>query len=318
TRINAMKEAGFDKQCLSISLGTIQSYWLSAETEIFLKRRWNDAVARIVKEHDCFIPIGQIPYKSPEAAIAETERAVNELGFPAVNMEGNWAGRNIESEEWMPFFGLCQKLDIPIMSHPSAYFANDFFNQYNPAAKALEKMPCGGLLGFLLLTQISMAGLIFGGVLDRFPKLKIIWLEADVGWLPGYMEFLDGIYDAYCVYKNIPKGTPGLGFRGKRNIPNLKKKPSQYFKENFYYSINFGTDFQLKELIPMLIYKLGMRDRFMIQTDYDHPEGNLDIVERIDRLKDIDEEAREGITGRNAAKLLKVKWAPSVYANLYK
>ena len=166
---------------------------------------------------------------------------------------------------------------------------------------------------FLIQHQVSMAGLIFSGLLDRCPRLKVLWLETDVGWVPSFAEMADGMYDAHMMYYS--SGVYRV-LRGKSLLDTikLKKRPSKYFKDNFYYSINYPTDLQLKSYLPLAIEKFGLGKRITIQSDYDHPEGSLDVVRKVRQLQELDEDTREDICGRNAAELLKVKWAPSVYA----
>lgn len=316
--INAMKEAGFDKQCLNVSLPNgWMARWLRPETELYLAKARNDQLAKVVAEHDCFIGVAQVPQRDPVQAAAEAERAVKDLGLLAINIEGQWAGKNIASTEWWDFFATVEKLGVPLFNHPDAVSTKNMYSPFLAGHDQLEKMPkpAGGLLSLLVQNQIAMMSLIFLGVLDKFPKLKFAWLETEVGWIPSFIDFME---EAYHIHK-IARHSEGFIPLKESQIEtiSLKKKPSQYFKDNFYYSIGLATDVQLNHLVPLLIDKVGLGNNLMTQSDFDHVEGDLDIVRHIVQAKGISDEAKERIRGRNAAELLKIKWAPSAYEKLY-
>ncbi len=317
--INTMKEAGFDKQCLNVGIpGAIPYWWIKPETELYLTQAWNNHVAKVVAEHDCFIGLAQVTHRDPVAAAAEAERAVKDLGFPAVSIEGHWAGKNIASSEWWDFFATVEKLGVPIFSHASGRCWSDRYDPNIAGHEQIEKVitNAAGLLGFLVQTEVSMASLVLLGVLDRFPKLKFAWLEADAGWVPSFMEMINCWYDTHKIdYNN--KAQWARVRESQIETINLKKRPSEYFKDNFYYSINFPTDLQLNYLLPLMIEKVGLGNNLLIQTDFDHEECDLDVLRKIMQTNGISYEYKERICGRNAAELLKLKWAPSEYEGLY-
>ena len=176
----------------------------------------------------------------------------------------------------------------------------------------------GALIEFPVLYMIAMSGLIFSGILDRHPGLKIGWLESDVGWVPGFMNLIDGAYDTALVHAHgaTDKRVFGTGYEVPEAI-KIRKRPSKYFLDHFYFSINFGTDLELKKMLPFIIREVGFGKQIMIESDFDHEEGSLDIVRRIRNLEEIDDEAKERICGRNACELLNVKWTPSAYESIF-
>src|SRR6266705_1947234 len=112
-RIDAMKEAGFDKQCLLVANGTIPEPLLSLETSTYLQKSWNDVVAKVMRENDCFIGIAQVPTRDVDLAIEEARRATRDLGFRGIQIHGSWGSKNIESFEWWPFLEEIERLDVP-------------------------------------------------------------------------------------------------------------------------------------------------------------------------------------------------------------
>ena len=315
--VDEMKEGGWDKACLLTALESIPIPLLSLQTETYLTKAWNDAVAKVVETNDCFVGVAQIPHQDPNAAIAEAERAVNDLGFTAIEIQGNWAGKNIESRDWWPFFEAVERLDVPLMSHPSANSGTATFNRHLPAQETLQFLPSmmGGSMGFYITHQIAITGMIFSGLLDRHPNLKIAWLETDIGFVPGLMDWLDSAYNTILMYD-----TQGIlanfYYHPENELHRLKKRPSQYFRDNFYYGMISHTDLQLRTILPFAVDKLGLGRNIMMESDFDHAEGSLDIARLVRNLREIDEETKERICGRNAAELLKVKWTPSAYATL--
>jgi predicted TIM-barrel fold metal-dependent hydrolase len=313
-RIDAMKEAGFDKEVLLVANGTIPETFLSTQSALFLMRRWNDAVAKVEQKHDCFIGAAQIPHSDPDAAIGEAERAVKDLGFRAIQIQGNWMGKNIESYDWWPFFEKVERLGVPIWYHATGAVAHKKFNPYLPGYEQITKLPPPTAVfhGFLWEAQLILTGLILNGVIDKYPGLKVVLTEVDASWVPHFMSLLDSLVDLNQMYKtagileNWDFGTP------VRDIV-LRKKPSQRVRENFYFAINNATKIELDVMLPVLVNRMMMANNLMIESDYDHPEGTLDIVRRVRTLKEIDEESKDMICGKNAANLLKIEWAPSAY-----
>ena len=313
-RIDAMKEAGFDKQCLLVANGTIPETFMSLQSTVYLARRWNDAVAKICEKYDCFIPVAQIPHTDVDAAIEETRRAVKDLGFRAVEFHGSWGGKNIENLEWWPFFETLDRLGVPLWSHGVGAVAHKVLNPYMPAFKELARLPppVAVFHGFLWQAQLMLTGLILCGVLDKYPNLKVAFTEVDASWVPHFMSLLDELVDLNSMYRqagyleNWNFGTPFMDI-------TLKKKPSQRVRENFLFAITNASKIEIETMLPVLVNKMDLAGNLMIESDYDHPEGTLSIVRRIQGLQEIDDEAKEQICGRNAANVLKVEWAPSAY-----
>ena len=300
-RMDAMKEGGYDKQCLNSALHTIPIPYVSPKTELYLVKAWNDAVAKIVQENDCFIGVAQLPHRDVDAAIEEADRAVKDLGFSALHIEGNWAGKNIESYEWWPFFEKIEKLGVPIFSHPTGNASEYYFNPNMPAKAQLELLPgdVSQLFAFLVLHQISMTGLIFLGVLDRFPGLKFVWLETEVGWVPGFMDLLDSYYDAhlFCKAQGILKY---LQCKCPVESIALKKKPSQYFRDNFYVT----TSGMFWEPPLKFVCSVLGSDKVLFAADYPY-ESNKLAVEFIEAAS-LSASDKANVCHRNAERILRL------------
>ncbi len=316
-RTQAMKEAFFDKACLLQNNGIFCEQYCSPETARALARVWNDGVANVMEKDERFIGIAQTSHLNLNDAMEEAERAVKDLDFKAIEVHGRWGSDNFESPKWWPFFELVERLDVPLWFH-SLGVAAGRPNPWQPAHEETGKMPpgLGALLGFLIHPQIVTAGMIFSGIFDKFPNLKMGMTECEAGWVPGFMGWLDFEYETYLVYKQA--GILGIWDFGQpiKDV-RLRKKPSEYVRENFYFTLASSSDYCIETLLPLLIDVFHFEDRLMIESDYDHPEGSLDIVSRIRNSTKISDEAKDRICGRNAAELLKIDWAPSSYAEAF-
>jgi gamma-resorcylate decarboxylase len=322
-RIKAMKEAGFDKCCLVYE--TNVSMCFTPKAEYIFAKSWNDVVAKTVAKNDSFVGVARVPHKDPDLAIEEVQRAVNDLGYNAIQVEGSWLSdsfevRNIESPEWWPFFEEVERLGIPIFVHGAGTGRNgDEMDPRLPAQDRLGRLPnrVGALFGFLLNTQVAMVGTIFSGLLDQYPNLKFVFLETDVGWVPGYLTYLDGLYDQYRIFAETTNEYSNYRTSHFREPLSLRKKPSQYCKENFAYTLTYSDDMQINTMIPVLVNKLGMTGNILLESDWPHVEGSLDLVRRIMESEEIDEQAKLAICGGNAEKLLRLESSPPAYLEVY-
>jgi hypothetical protein len=129
-------------------------------------------------------------------------------------------------------------------------------------------------------TFIQFAGLIYGGVPERFPKLRIAFLECGVGWVPYWMERMDEEWEK----------------RGKVEAPLCKKKPSEYVKSgNLFFALE-----PEEETVPYVIERIGA-DKILFASDYPHWDGMFPhVVSTIRARKDIPDEAKAQILGQNA------------------
>lgn len=317
-RINAMKEGFFDKQCLLVNNGAIPDPILSTKSSIYLCQSWNNAVAKVMEKYDCFIGMAQIPHSDPDAAMAEAQRAVKDLGFRAIEIHGRWAGnglqgKNIECEEWWPFFELAERLRVPLWFHTVGMMGSKTMNPWLPANDWLREFPpfVNSLMGFLLHAQLVCAGLVFGGVMEKFPALRVVLTECDAGWVPSFMDWLDMISEAQQMHKQ--GGDLWYWELPTSNTHKLRKKPSQYVRDQFSFALASVNGYSIDTLVPFLVNSINLRHNLMIESDYDHAEGTLDIVRRVRQIKNISDEAKDDICGRNAANVLNLKWEPSLY-----
>lgn len=306
-RLHAMREAGFEKQVLICDQGFVPDF-VPLETSIKVCSSFNESVSKMQEENDAFIGIADVPHQDVNCAIEEAEHAIKDLNLKGVRIYGSWSGKNFESEEWMPFFDLINNLDIPLFFHTHGTAGLGRFNPNligyerltnisnvkDPTGKIRPLFVLGNGIGSGLEAIAMVAGLVFHGVFEKYPNIRIAMLECGVGiapWIASRLEMMLDFNRAMQLQRGDIYGswTP------------LKKAPSEYVKKHFWWTI----DNVHESIIPSLVRDLHMGNRLLAQTDFPHPEGSLDVARWIRQL-DISQEDKNKILGENAAELFKM------------
>lgn len=180
-RIQRMDAAGIDFQVLSPNPLTYFHFIPAAEAIAFC-RRHNDVLASLVKRYpDRLAAFAALPIQDPSAAVDELHRAVRELGMWAPYV-GTDSPHAIESEAFDPLYAACVALDVPIFFHPAP--AGIDGPSGDPALKGFD---LDLVVGFAAQETLAVARLIYGGVLERHPRLDICVSHGGgaVGFLAG-------------------------------------------------------------------------------------------------------------------------------------
>jgi aminocarboxymuconate-semialdehyde decarboxylase len=134
--------------------------------------------------------------------------------------------------------------------------------------------------------MIAIACLIYSGILDRFPDLKILFAEGGVSFLPFLEDRLEDTMETF----NAPWARDNFAIRSR---PNNKHAPTEYF-ERFHHVI--GLD---ESLLDFVLDRYGV-DKFLIGTDYPHPDAHMNVAKAVDGLTSISDETRHALTWGNA------------------
>ncbi|OGP93546.1 MAG: amidohydrolase, partial [Deltaproteobacteria bacterium RBG_16_48_10] len=131
----------------------------------------NDGMAELVRKHRDRFPgfIASLPMNDPEGLLAEAERAIKELGAVGVQVFTNVLGRPLTRPETMPLFDLMAKLDRPVWIHPAR---GADFPDYKEEPKSHYEI--WWTFGWPYETSVAMAHLVFSGLFDKYPEIKII------------------------------------------------------------------------------------------------------------------------------------------------
>jgi len=271
-RIQDMDRAGLDMQAISISPLSI-FYDIDAEQELSFCQRHNNGIAEVVRAYPHrFVGMATVPMQDVDKAVVELERAIHELRLKAVEIGSNINGKNLDEPEFWPFYEKAQELDIPIYVHPLNVAGADRMQRYWLA----------NLIGNALDTSIAIASIIFGGVLERFPRLRFLFSHAG-----GFSPFMRGRWEH--GYQYVPEC---------RSIP---KPPSEYFK-----LIYFDTVIHFSPALAYLVNTVGP-DKVVPGSDYPFAMGDLSPITTIRNTPGISAASKEMILEHTGVQLLKLE-----------
>jgi aminocarboxymuconate-semialdehyde decarboxylase len=204
-------------------------------------------------------------------AAAELERAVTKLGLRGAEIASNISGRYLDDPGFEPFWRAAEALDAPIFVHPNQVVGADRMSDYNLA----------NLIGNPTDTSLTFAKLIFGGVLERFPRLKFLLAHAG-GFLPYTWGRLE------------------RGYRIQDSVAaKISKPPSEYVKR-----LHFDTITHSRMALEYLIENFGA-EQVLMGSDYPYDMGEPEPVAAL-RATRVGAEKIEQIAAANACKLLRI------------
>ena len=268
-RLRDMEKTKVGRQVLSVLPQTV-AYEEEPALALAMSQIQNDHIAALVDLYpDRFLGLGTVPLQSPDASAAELRRAVNGLGLRGVMIGSNVRGRNLDDPGLEPVWSAAAEFGALIFIHPTSPAAADRLQDYY----------LRNFIGNPLDTTIAAACLVFAGVLERHPDIKIL-LAHGGGFLP-YQE-------ARLVH--------GWGER-EESKQSLKVSPAASLGRFLY-----DTILHARAPLKFLIGSAGA-DRVLLGSDYPFDMGQYDTVDLIQSLS-IPETAKAMILGGNARTLL--------------
>lgn len=271
-RLETMDRQGVDIQLLS---GWVElfGYDLPAEDGTRFARMQNEAMAELVREHpDRFIGLATAPLQDGDAAARVLEEAVRDFKLPGAQIGTNVAGRNLDDASLEPFWGAAEETGALVLIHP--------LQSQVAGGERLRSYYFENLLGNPFETTIAAASLLFGGVLERHPRLKVC-LAHGGGFLPYQLGRLAKGYNERAEARE-----------------RLKEGPRSSFERLFLDTILHDQD-NLQRLLEMV-----GADRLLLGSDYPFDMGEDDPVGKVRGLRGLSEEERARILGGNALRLL--------------
>jgi aminocarboxymuconate-semialdehyde decarboxylase len=274
-RLADMDRMGIDVQAVSPAPNQTY-YWTEPELGRELARAVNDRLAEIVARWPKrFVALGTIPLQHAELAVTELTRCVKELGMRGVEINPSVNGLDLTDPVLglEPFFAKAQELDAAIFMHPIGFtqggrLVDHYFNN---------------VIGNPMETTIAASHLIFDGVLQRHPKLKVILPHAG-GYLAHYWARMDHAYRARADCRTV-----------------IKRPPSSYLRKMYFDTIAFDP-----AMLRHMVDQYGA-DRVLLGSDYPYDMGVDDPVGFIASVRGLAREERAMIEGGNAARLLKIR-----------
>ncbi|MEW6645077.1 MAG: amidohydrolase family protein [Pseudomonadota bacterium] len=273
-RLSEMDRAGIDLVVLSQTGPSIQG---EVDTDLAIRRAAenNDYLARQVALRPTrYAGFASLPMQAPKAAADELSRAVNTLGFKGALVNGHTGGIYYDRPEYDVVWERLQHLDVPLYLHPT---------DPNPIPQAYEGHPVltGAVWGWGVETATHALRLLFGGVFDRFPNLKII-----IGHMGEGLPMLRWRFDSrFAVYSH------GV---------QLALKPSEYFGRNIFITTSGVCS---PAALACALAEMG-NDAVMFSVDYPYESTAIaaDFIENAAMPEDV----RAQVCSRNAERILKL------------
>ncbi|MCC7103898.1 MAG: amidohydrolase [Chloroflexi bacterium] len=217
------------------------------------------------------IGMGYIPLQFPDLAVQELERATSEYGFPCVQIGTPVVDENFDEPRFSPFWEAAEALGTFIFVHPVGGTAKELMPRYYLT----------NFIGNPLGTTIAIASLIFGGVLDRYPKLKLCFAHAG-----GAAPYLRG------------RWRHGYGAR-----PEPKERGASQPFDDYFHLLYFDSLSHDGRALEYLIGSVGT-DRVLLGTDYPADMDDVKQVAAIRQLPGLTDEQKDAILGGNAWRLI--------------
>ncbi|MEP1444719.1 MAG: amidohydrolase family protein [Paraglaciecola sp.] len=266
-RIADMDRLGVDVQVISPNPGQY-FYYTDDETGLAASQAVNNGIAEAVASNpERFVGMGTVPMQNIALAISEMRRCAQELDLRGIEISTNVNGKDLHHEELQPFFAAAEELGILLFIHPLGF----------TDAHRMKEYYFNNLIGNPLESTLAVGHLIFGGVLDRYPGLKICVAHGG-GYIPGYWGRMDH------------------GWRARPDCSeHCEHLPSSYLRKLWFDTLVFD-----KEQLDSLVRTHGS-DRLCLGSDYPFDMAEPNPVEFHEQLAEND---KAKILGLNAADLL--------------
>jgi aminocarboxymuconate-semialdehyde decarboxylase len=273
-RLKDMDRMGIDVQAVSPAPHQTY-YWTEPGEGRDLARLVNERLAEIcAKWPERFVGLGTVPLQDASLAVQELTHCVKTLGLRGVEINPSVNGMDLTDSRLSleRFFQKAAELDIVVFMHPIGFTQGErlldhYFNN---------------VIGNPLETTVAASHLIFDGVLERHPKLKIVLPHAG-GFLAHYWARMDH------------------GWRARPDTKGrIKRKPSSYLEKFYFDTITFD-----RGMLAHLVERFG-EAHVLLGTDYPYDMGMEDPVGFIEGLK-LSRAGKDALEGGNAARLLKIR-----------
>jgi predicted TIM-barrel fold metal-dependent hydrolase len=281
SRLEDMDEQGVDVQILYPTVGgqLLGREFRDPELLAACCRAYNDWSAEYCRAAPerlrwaAMLPLQEVPL-----AIVEARRAAA-AGAASFYVRPNPVrGRNLYHRDYFPLWAEIERLDRPISIHDSG-------SPHLPSfGERMDTHTTGHILAHPFEAMAAMTGLVWYGVFERFPRLTVVHVEADAGWLPYLLQRMEQHWE----------------FSGNAEHPEMRMPPTEYFRRNVFVACR-GDERTLPSVVA-----LAGDDNLVFNTDYPHPDGTFPWgLERLE-AQPIPEESKQKILWDNAARAFRL------------
>ncbi len=269
-RLKAMNEIGVTMHALSLTSPMV--YWAPPAFGARLSQVYNDSLVKAHEQHPTrFVGLASLPMQAPELAVQELNRIAKFKAIRGVYLATHVNGKNLDDKSFWPVYAKCEELGFHVYLHP-----------VNPVgAERMRSYYLRNFLGNPYDTGIAASSLLFGGVMDAFPKLEVILPHAG-GTFPALIGRMDH------------------GTTVRPETKHMTRPPSEYLRRFHYDTISHH-----KPLMKYLVELVGA-DRVVLGSDHPADMSYERPVDFVDKLTEFSTRERDLILGGNAQRLLKL------------
>ena len=263
TRMKECDHHHVDVQVLS-TIPIMLSYWAKANDCLEVSKYLNDHIAKIVQQYPKrFVGLGTIPLQAPELAIKELGRC-KKIGLAGIQIGSHVNDWNLNDENLFPVFQACEEMNVPVFVHP----------WYMMSQEKMSKYWLPWLVGMPAESSLAICSMIFGGVFERLPKLRVAFAHGG-GSFPA----------------TIGRIEQGFLVRPDLTAVDNKKNPKDYLGKFWLDSLTHD-----KEMLNYLVKLVGS-NKVALGTDYPFPLGEIKPGELIHSMNFSDEVKEKLLNG---------------------
>jgi predicted TIM-barrel fold metal-dependent hydrolase len=250
------------------------------EVEVQLARAYNRWLCdQVLAEDPRIKSMLYLPFNDPVASLKMVEEFGDKpgvIGFMVVATHH----RSVHDNAYMKLYGAMQERNLPLAFH-AAYTWSDHTLSLTNRFMAVHA------LGFTWCNMLHMTNWLVNGLPERFPKLKVIWIESGLAWVPFLMQRLDNEY-----------------MMRTSDAPLLKKKPSDYMRD-MYYTTQPMELVDNMEMLELTFKMMNANTQLLYSSDY--PHWDMDLPSTIYDLPFLDLAAKKAILGENSCRLFNIE-----------
>jgi aminocarboxymuconate-semialdehyde decarboxylase len=267
-RLETMDRQGIDMQVVSHMPN--YAYWAERELSQQIVDAANTAVANLCQVRpERFVGLAFVSLQFPELAARQLEEAMTSGGMRGVEISTNVGGSDLDEERFEPFWAAAEQHGALVFLHPSG----------STLGQRVDKYYLDNVIGNPLDTTLALSHLIFGGVLERHPQLKVLAAHGG-GYLPSYASRSDHGYEVRPECQTLPE------------------PPTTYLRRMWVDNLVYN-DFNLAHIID----QMGS-SQVVLGTDYPFDMGQGNPVEIVDNVPGLGDADRQRIKSDNALSLL--------------
>ncbi len=275
-----MDAMGIDSICLfptpMLTLGAVPR----RDVEVGIARAYNRWLCDTVLAHEPRIrSMLYLPFNDPAACVRMVEEFGDRKGVIGFMVTAPHR-RGVFENDYMRLYSMLQERNLPLGFHGS-------YTWHEQTFATMNRFISVHALGFSFFNMVHMTNWVMNALPERFPKLKVIWIESGLAWVPFLMQRLDSEY-----------------MMRTSEAPGLKRKPSDYMRDMFYTTQPLEM-VDNREMLEATFKMVNAETQLLYASDY--PHWDMDLPSTIYDLPFLSEKAKRNILGENARKLFNLE-----------